>query len=154
MYIDGVLILDGWSTGWGNLYVNKALTGNTFYDIKLEFKEGSGGAHWYLYWESSSIGKAIIPIGYLWSPERVGDDVNTVEVQTFSHPSNCIFSSNPTTNIAGEVYSVTMQSRDTSNVALDASSDSYSITFTRSDVGGSEELTTTAVYQSAGVYKA
>jgi len=136
LYIDNVLILDGWYAGWSGRSVNKALSANTFYDIKIEFAEGGGNAHWYLYWASPWIGMAIVPSGYLWSPQRVGDNVNTVEVQTFSLPNKCTFSSAPTTHIAGQVYSVTVQSRDSSSVALGTTSDSYSITFTRSDGGG------------------
>jgi hypothetical protein len=49
---------------------------------------------------------------------------------------------------------MTLQSRDSSGNVLDASSDVYSVQLTRSDGGGSEQLTTTAVYQSTGLYQA
>jgi hypothetical protein len=69
--------------------------------------------------------------------------------------STTSFISTPKTNIAGEVYTNTLQCRDTwSNDGIYTTSDSYAITFTRSDGGGSEQLTTTAVHQSAGVYRA
>jgi hypothetical protein len=68
-------------------------------------------------------------------------------------PATSSFVSAPTTHIAGEVYTNTIQSRDTfNNDATFTTTDSYSITFTRSDGGGSELLTTTAIHQSAGVY--
>jgi hypothetical protein len=72
-----------------------------------------------------------------------------------SNPSSCIFTSAPTTHDAGEVYTTTIQSRDSwNNLAIYTTSDSFSITFTRSDGGGSQTLTTTAVHLSAGVYRA
>ena len=46
-----------------------------------------------------------------------------------------------------------IQSLDLYGVVLDATSDVYSVKFTRSDSGGSEQLTTTAVYKSAGLYE-
>jgi hypothetical protein len=39
-------------------------------------------------------------------------------------------------------------------MAIYTTTDSYSITFTRNDGLGSEELTTTSVHQSSGVYRA
>jgi hypothetical protein len=70
-----------------------------------------------------------------------------------TNPTTSSFVSAPTTHTAGEVYTNTIQSRDTwSNLAIYTTTDSYSITFTRSDGGGSEVLTTTAVHQSVGVY--
>ncbi len=56
------------------------------------------------------------------------------------------------THIAGDIYMMTMQSRDSYGNVLDTSGDNFSVELTRSDGGGSEKLTTTAVYQSSGLY--
>ena len=49
---------------------------------------------------------------------------------------------------------MTIQSRDAKDINLDSTFDVYSVQLKRSDGGGSQEYTTTAVYQSAGLYKA
>jgi len=49
---------------------------------------------------------------------------------------------------------MTIQSRDTLGDPLDSTFDTYVVQLIRSDGGGSQQLTTTAVYQSAGLYKA
>ena len=59
-----------------------------------------------------------------------------------------------TTHLAGALYTMTIESRDTLGNSLDSTFDIYSVMLTRSDAGGSQQLATTAVYQSAGLYKA
>jgi hypothetical protein len=87
--------------------------------------------------------------------EISGSSYSVVVDPISSEPVSCIFTSNPSTTIAGEVYTVTIQSRDIyNNNGIYTTSDSYRISFTRSDGGGPEQLTTTAVHQSAGVYRA
>ena len=49
---------------------------------------------------------------------------------------------------------MTMQSHNSLGIAINTKSDVYSVTFTRSDSGGSQIFSTTAIYQSAGLYKA
>jgi hypothetical protein len=89
----------------------------------------------------------------LTGTEISGSPYSVIVDPAASDPATSSFVSAPTTHTAGEVYTNTIQSRDTwSNLAIYTTSDSYSITFTRSDGGGSELLTTTAIHQSAGVY--
>ena len=57
------------------------------------------------------------------------------------------------THIAGEIYTMTMHSLDSYGNVLDASGDIYSVQLTRSDGIGSEQMTNTAIYQSAGLYQ-
>ena len=51
-----------------------------------------------------------------------------------------------TTHLAGALYTMTVESRDANNNILDSVFDGYSVWFTRSDGGGSEQLITTAAY--------
>ena len=71
-----------------------------------------------------------------------------------SDPSQSTIETFTTTHIAGELYKMTIQSRDTLGDPLDSTFDTYVVQLIRSDGGGSQQLTTTAVYQSAGLYKA
>ena len=76
-------------------------------------------------------------------------------VKNTSVPTKCTFSNTPAiTHIAGLLYTLMIQSRDNYGAIIDATTDVYSILFTRSDGGGSLELTTTALYQAGGLYKA
>jgi hypothetical protein len=151
IYINDNLIGDGWNTGWGSRSDSIYMTANTFYNIKLEWSEGGGGAHWYLYWNSANLGSMrIVESSYLYSIKRVGSVVNTVEVQNPPNAASCYFTSKPTTHTAGDVYWNYMQTRDSSNNSIDYTTASYSIVFS-----GSQTLTTTAgYYSSAGVYRA
>ena len=63
-----------------------------------------------------------------------------------SDPSQSTIETFTTTHIAGELYKMTIQSRDTLGDPLDSTFDAYSVMLTRSDGGGSQQLTTTAVY--------
>ena len=49
-------------------------------------------------------------------------------------------------HIAGDLYTLTIQSRDRNHNPLDSTFDVYKVYLTRSDGGGSHQLTTTAVY--------
>ena len=58
-----------------------------------------------------------------------------------------------TTHIAGNLYEMTIESRDANDINLDSTFDVYSVQLKRSDGGGSQEYLGSAVYQSAGLYK-
>ena len=76
-------------------------------------------------------------------------------VQDTIVPTKCTFTATPpVTHIAGHLYTMTMQSRDFNGNTIDSPSDDYVAKLTRSDGKGFEQLTTTGVYQSGGLYKA
>ena len=73
-----------------------------------------------------------------------------------SDPATSTIQSFTTEHIAGNQYTLTIQSRDVNRDSLDSKFDDYTVQFTRSDSGGSQQLATTAIYQptSGGLYKA
>lgn len=92
---------------------------------------------------------------YLWYSQRVGDVVYEVEVL----PGPSIVGTSTveffeTEFIAGKLYMMTMQSRDTQGAILDNQADNYEIEFTRSDGGSAGHFSFTAVHQASGLYKA
>jgi hypothetical protein len=91
----------------------------------------------------------------LASTEISGSPYSVIVNENSSSASTSSFVSAPVVSIAGQVYSVTFQSRDAwSNNCIYTTSDSYAITFTQSDGLGSNTLTTTGFHTSAGVYQA
>jgi hypothetical protein len=83
----------------------------------------------------------------LTGTEISGSPYSVTVYPASTNPTTSSFVLAPATNIAGEIYANTIQSRDTwYNLAIYTTTDSYSITFSRSDGGGSEMLTTTAVH--------
>ena len=80
--------------------------------------------------------------------------IMTINFSNPSVPSRCTLESYSTSHEAGIDYVMTIQSRDTSGNELTHDDDTYSITLTRSDGGGSEVLTATATHQSNGLYEA
>ena len=87
------------------------------------------------------------------STEIIGSPF-TVSVD--SDPELCKIQTFTTAHIAGELYTLTIQSRDGNGNPLDSTFDVYTVQLTRTDGGGTQQLTTTAVYQpaSGGIYKA
>ena len=105
------------------------LTKDRIYYFVLEFADGGGEAHLKAEWSSPSIPKEVIPQSQLLSPEPVKGVPSIPEkstVVTFS-----------TSSIAGNIYEMTMQSHNSLGIAINTKSDVYSVTFTRSDSGGS-----------------
>lgn len=78
--------------------------------------------------------------------------VITIDYSNPSIPSGSTIESSAATHEAGTVYTMTMQSRTAGGTALTWNDDTYMATLTRTDGGGSEEYTGTAVHTSNGLY--
>jgi hypothetical protein len=72
------------------------------YNFRLDWSDGTGESHLKIEWSCPSLTRQVIPQSYLRSIERV-EGIPSIPgkstVETFS-----------TTSIAGEIYSMTMQS--------------------------------------------
>jgi uncharacterized protein YjdB len=70
LYIDGQLAIDHWKNDWDVEYSSSPITleAGQKYDIKIEYFEDYGGSNLYLYWESPSVPKEIVPAGALYLP--------------------------------------------------------------------------------------
>ena len=88
--------------------------------------------------------------------ETTWADYTTVTIDFInpSIPSASTIETYSTLHEAGTTYTVTTQSRSFSGTALLWSDDTYTVTLTRSDGGGSESYSATATHQSNGLYQA
>ena len=77
-----------------------------------------------------------------------------IEYSNPTVPAQSTLETYDVTHDAGIDYTMTFQSRDIAGNIMVHDDDVYSITLTRSDGGGSESLTATAVHQADGLYEA
>jgi hypothetical protein len=80
LWVNNQLIIDDWAWDEGEEQGTIALTANTPYDIKLEYKEGSGAAVAQLSWSSASQVKQKIPQNRLTTDD--GDVLFNVDFET------------------------------------------------------------------------
>lgn len=113
-YFENELSIDRWDTCCDDMTVRLSLEADTFYDFVLEFREFQEVASFSVEWLSPQISRQVIQPVYLWYSQRVGDVTYEVEVQpgpSIGGKSTVEFYE--TEFIAGKLYMMTMQSRDT-----------------------------------------
>lgn len=66
LWVNGQLLIDGWSYQSAERVGSIALRGGVHYDIRLEYYQGTGGAEAHLYWYSDSQTKQIVPTARLY----------------------------------------------------------------------------------------
>ena len=88
--------------------------------------------------------------------ETTWADYTTVTINYInpSIPSASTIESYPSSHVAGTADTFTIQSRNFAGSSVTWNDDTYTVTITRSDGGGSETYTTTATHQSNGLYQA
>ena len=131
VYFEQELLIDRWATCCDDMTIRLSLTADTFYDLVLEFREFQESARFKVEWISPQIARSVIAPEYLWYTQRVGDRV--YEVVVAPGPSIAEASSidvYETDYIAGKLYTMTLQSRDTFGEPLDNAEDNYMIMFT------------------------
>ena len=93
---------------------------------------------------------------YLYSEQRVGDTPHTVNLEVTTVPNSSTVESKPSSVIAGESYSMTMQSRNAAGTAYSVNDDTYYITWTCTESArcGSTSYTGYGSHYSSGLYTA
>lgn len=71
LYVDHQLVIDNWDGLTGEKRANVKLLKENFHDIKIEYKEETGPAHFVLQWSSSSVKKATIPKEQLYFASHI-----------------------------------------------------------------------------------
>lgn len=141
-----------------------ALEVGEIYPFTLNWEEHSADTYCILSWQTSSMAAMhVIPTSAYYAQKRIGNGsvygtVNNVEIYPTLEPTQCTVETSPSTYIATDpspYYTLTMQSRDINGLAHDdLGRDTYSVDFTRSDGGGSETYSATAIAQGSGLYEA
>lgn len=89
LWVNGQLLIDDWAWDEGEEQGTIALTAGTAYDIKVEYKEGSGAAVSQLSWSSASQAKEKIPQNRLTVDDGSGGGGQLFNVDFESENATC-----------------------------------------------------------------
>ena len=132
MFIDGVRVVDRWDDCCDDVTFSMDLTGDTFYDVIIEYKEHQQAAHFKLEWVALSVPREAVPPTRVYYPARMASGaIPVVIARGPSIASACTAEGEGLTlSTAGKRAFFYLQSRDWDGLPVDNPSDVYDIVFT------------------------